>query len=188
MSCYSTVFAEFGWNFSRQLHVALCRGAADAHGSDWGAIVTWTYRQPPYIESADELYDDMVLAYNNGAKYIVVFNYPTNQTQYGLLTQEHLDAMKQFWNYHSVTPQPKNPAQVAYVLPADYGFGFRKPDDQIWGLWGPDELSQPIWNDANRLLGEYGEKLNIIYETAAPDLMQRYEKLFFWNGTIVDNG
>jgi hypothetical protein len=67
---YDTLFAEFGWNYSRQLNVALCRGAATAFDRDWGVMITWTYRQPPYIESGPELYNDLVLAYQNGAKYI----------------------------------------------------------------------------------------------------------------------
>ena len=34
---YDTVLAEFGWNHSRQLNVALCRGAASVQGKDWGS-------------------------------------------------------------------------------------------------------------------------------------------------------
>jgi hypothetical protein len=71
---YDTVFAEFGWNYSRLLNIALCRGAANMHGKDWGAVLTWTYKQPPYLESGDDLYKDMVLAYDNGAKYIILFD------------------------------------------------------------------------------------------------------------------
>ncbi len=187
-SCYNLVFSQFGWNHSRQLNVALCRGAATEHNSDWGAIVTWTYRQPPYLESADELYKDMVLAYNNGAKYIVVFNFPTNVTEYGVLTQDHLKAIQKFWNYHKTNSQPeKYPAEVAYVLPKDYGYGFRGPNDKIWGLWGPDELSSKIWNDVNRLLESYGSKLDIIYETAESNIKERYQLLVFWNGTEISN-
>ena len=46
---YDTVFTEFGWNNSRQMDIALCRGAATVKGKDWGAIITWTYDQPPYF-------------------------------------------------------------------------------------------------------------------------------------------
>jgi len=187
LACYNAVFAQFGWNNTRQLQVALCRGAASAHNSDWGAIITWTYGQPPYIESPIELYNDMVLAYNNGAKYVLVFNFPTNQTKYGLLTQEHLDKMQNFWNYVQNNPQPKQNADVAYVLPKDYGFGFRAPNDSIWGLWGPDELSPKIWNDANELLETYNSQLNIIYETASPYVFGNYKEIVFWNGTTLSN-
>jgi hypothetical protein len=185
-ACYNVVFTQFGWNFSRQLHVALCRGAATAHNSQWGAILTWTFSQPPYLESADELYTDMVLAYDNGAKYIIVFDFPTNVTEYGVLTPDHLDAMKRFWNYHKSTPQPEMyPAEVAYVLPEDYGYGFRGPSDRIWGLWGPDNLSTNIWNDVNHLLDNYGSKLDIVYENAEPGILRDYKQLIFWNGTVL---
>ncbi len=59
---YDLVLSEFGWNHSRMLNVALSRSAAKMHNNDWGAIITWTYREPPYLESADELYYDMILA------------------------------------------------------------------------------------------------------------------------------
>ncbi|KON29673.1 hypothetical protein AC477_05630 [miscellaneous Crenarchaeota group-1 archaeon SG8-32-1] len=188
LACYNVVFAELGWNNTRQLQIALCRGAATGHNSDWGAIMTWTYRQPPYIESPEELYNDMILAYNNGATYILVFNYPTNQTEFGLFTREHLEAMYDFWNYIQKNPQPKQNVEVAYLLPKDYGFGFRGPEDNIWGLWGPDELSPKIWNDSTNLLETYTSQLDIIYETASPSVLKKYKELLFWNGTTRING
>jgi len=187
LACYNVVFTQFGWNNTRQLQIALCRGAASGHNSDWGTITTWTYTQPPYIDNPEELYKDMILAYNNGAKYIIVFNYPTNQTEFGLFTQGHLDAIEDFWNYIQKNRQPKQNVEVAYVLPKDYGFGFRKPEDSIWGLWGPDDLSPKIWNDANRLLETYDSKMDIIYETASQSILKGYKKLFFWNGTTLIN-
>ncbi len=182
---WDVIFAEFGWNFSRQLHVALCRGAANVQNKEWGAIVTWTYQNSPYIEDAEKLYKDLVLAYNNGAKYILVFNYPTNVTEYGILTQDHLNSMKNFWNYVNAFPQPTQALRTAYVLPEDYGYGFRGPDDTIWGLWGQDELSEKVWNDANSLLISYDKKLDIVYDTAELNREQLYEKLIFWNGTTI---
>ena len=74
---YDTVFVELGWKLDSTQQIALCRGAANMQGKDWGAIIVWTYYEPPYLGSAQEVYDDMVLAYRAGAKYVVVFNYPT---------------------------------------------------------------------------------------------------------------
>jgi hypothetical protein len=182
---WDVVFTEFGWNFSRQLHVALGRGAARAHNKEWGVIVTWTYRNPPYIEDAEMLYEDLVLAYSNGAKYIIVFNFPTNVTEYGLLTRGHLDSMRSFWGYTNHVPQPKPALEAAYVLPEDYGYGFRGPDDTLWGLWGPDSLSAMVWNDANRLITTYDKKIDIIYYTEDPEKEHRYERLTFWNGMVI---
>ena len=99
-------------------------------------MITWTYRHPPYIGSGQELYNNMILAYHAGAKYVVVFNYP-KIVRYGILTEQHFDAVKKFWNYiHSSSENYGiDEGKVAYVLPRDYGFGFRNPNDTIWGLW-----------------------------------------------------
>ncbi len=185
---YDAVFAELGWNHSRPLHIGLCRGAAQAHNKDWGAIITWEYTEEPYIESREELYDDMVLAYKNGAKYLVVFNYPKIE-QYGILTDEHFGALKDFWSYIHINPQEYGVihGEAAYVLPEDYGFGFRYPEDKIWGLWEADELSQKVWNDVNTLLDRYSFRLDIVYNEpeVMDSLKNRYDKLFFWNETIT---
>ncbi len=194
---YNAVFGEFVGNKSRQLAVALCRGAAKAQNMDWGTMITWTYDQAPFLEDGEHLYSDMVFAYENNAKYIVVFDSSENYTQtskLGILTNEHLDAMKQFWNYAKENPRPgKDPAETAYVLPRDYGFGFRGPDDNIWGLWyadglfPADALAPKIWNDTNSLISSYGMKLDIVYETLTDNVPVNldYDKLIFWNGTII---
>ena len=187
---YTAVFVEFGWNHSRPLHIGLCRGAAKAHNKDWGAIVTWEYTDAPYIESGEELYEDMILAYKTGAKYIVVFDYP-KIGHYGILTEEqgHFDALKDFWNYVHSNPQERGVIQgeVAYILPPDYGFGFRNPMDKLWGLWNADDLSEKVWVDANTLVDQYGSRLDIVYSD--PEVMdavkRRYDKLFFWNELIT---
>ena len=179
---YDTIFAEFGWNYSRQLNVALCRGAATTQNKDWGVIITWTYKQPPYIESGEELYNDMVLAYDNGAKYIVIFDGNEGWTN-GILKQEHLDAMQRFWNYMQ-TNQPKTTSastRTAYVLPNAYGYGFRGPQDHIWGLWEADALSYNLSTSVNNLLTQYGEKLDIIYNDGLPSGNNGYKQLIYWN-------
>ncbi|MEM2081843.1 MAG: hypothetical protein QXP44_00960 [Candidatus Bathyarchaeia archaeon] len=184
---YSAVLAEFGWNHSRTLHIGLCRGAAKAHNKDWGAIITWEYNDAPYIESGARLYEDMILAYKNGAKYVVVFSYP-KVGQYGVLTEEHFDALKNFWIYIHVNPQGHGVIQgkIAYVLPQDYGFGFRKPDDKIWGLWDADVLSSKVWADVSMLLAQYDSYLDIIYDEAeiVDAAKSHYDMLFFWNETL----
>ena len=184
---YNAVFAEFGWNHSRQLHIALCRGAAKAQNRDWGAIVTWTYNGTPYIESPTELYDDMTLAFDAGAKYLIVFDYP-KIGPYGILTEDHFDVIEDFWNYAHSNPQnfETNRGKVAYVLPKDYGFGFRRADDTIWGLFPADALSGKVWNDASKLIHKYGSNFDIVYDDPElfSGLKSRYEELFFWNETI----
>jgi hypothetical protein len=184
---YDAVLAEFGSNQSRELNIALCRGAAKAQNKDWGAIVTWTYNDTLYIESGEKLYEDMTLAYHAGAKYVVIFDYP-KIGRYGILTEEHFDALKKFWNYIHSSPQNYGVAQgeIAYVLPRDYGFGFRSASDKIWGLWNADDLSPKIWDDVNKLLAQYDSCLDIVYNDTEfiNAIIHRYDKLIFWNEKI----
>jgi hypothetical protein len=186
-SNYSAVLTEFVYNNSREIAVAQCRGAARSFERDWGTIITWKYNKAPYIESGDELFADMVSAYKTGSKYVVIFNYPKLE-KYGLLKEEHFDALKNFWDYIHNNPQEfgSQKGKVAYVMPEDYGFGLRRPDDGIWGLFGPDELSAKTWNDVNTLVEINGFDLDIIFnEPGVVDSDRtRYDRLFFWNETI----
>jgi hypothetical protein len=184
---YDTVTAQFGWNYSRQLNVALCRGAANVQGKDWGAMITWTYTESPYIESGDKLYEDLILAYNNGAKYIMVFDSDENYTQ-GILQEEHLLALKNFWHYTQNNPRPKNllDNRIAFVLPKDYAYGFRGPADKVWGLWEADAFSYELCTKLNTLIEKYNMKLDVIYEDGLePDNSYGYSQFIFWNGTIM---
>jgi hypothetical protein len=183
---YDVVLAQLGWNYSEQLNIALCRGAATMYGKDWGVIITWTYTEPPYIESGEELYNDLVLAYENGAKYIFVFDSNENYTQ-GILKEDHFAALKQFWQYMQDNPRENSATsdRVAYVLPKDYGYGFRGPTDRIWGLWKADNLSEPICRTLGSFMEEYGARLDIIYdEELEPDNTYGYSKLLFWNSSV----
>jgi hypothetical protein len=184
---YDVEFAEFGWNYSRQLNVALNRGAATAQNKNWGAIITWTYTEPPYIESGEQLYDDLVLAYQNGAKYIVIFDTNKNYT-HGILGEEHFQALRQFSEYAHKNPRTDNAAseRVAFVLPEDFAYGFRGPNDKIWGLWEADAFSYELSVKVGNLLEQYGTKLDIIYDDPSfPINTNTYCKTIFWNGTVI---
>ena len=191
---YDTVFVELGWNNSRTQQIALCRGAANVQGKDWGAIITWTYYDQPYIASGPEIYQDMLTAYGAGAKYVVVFDYPTypENNPYGILTEEHFTAMKQFWNYVQSYPRSsygEADGQVALVLPKDYGWGTRRTqqriEDRIWGFWPEDNLTQVIGQDMHVLLRRYGLKLDIIFDDPQFNYQERYAQIYLWNSTIT---
>ena len=187
-SKYTTIFAEFVGNESRDRHIALCRGAARAFGKDWGVIVTWKYDQVPYLESGEELYDDLVLAYSAGAKCAVVFSYP-HINDYGTLTDDHFDALKRFWTTMHSNPESFGSLEpeVAYIVPKDYGFGFRSPTDNIWGFFPADELSPKIYNDIVELTAKYDSKLDILYDEPEyiDALLGSYSKVYYWNQTIT---
>jgi hypothetical protein len=188
---YSTVFAEFVGNQSREGIIALERGTAQSFNEDWGVIVTWKYDHPPYLENGTELYADLSLAYSAGATYAIVFSYPNITTStYGTLTQAHFEALRKFWTEIHTNPGsfPSSPAEVAYVVPADFGFGFRNANDTIWGLFPADNYmsTQKIWNDTQVLLARYDNKLNIIYDdpSVIGPTLNKYTKVFYWNQTV----
>jgi hypothetical protein len=141
------------------------------------------------LESGSELYDDLALAYSAGASYSVVFSYPNlTGSAYGILEEEHFDALQRFWNTLHSNPDGfgDNHAEVAYVLPEDYGFGFRGSSDRVWGLL-PDELAAKVYNDVALLTDRYGAKLDILYDE--PDriapLLGGYRQVFYWNQTVT---
>jgi len=181
---YDVVFAELGWNYSRQLNVALCRGAATIQIKEWGIMITWTYDHPPYIASGAELYEDLVYAYENGAKYMIVFDSNKEYTE-GILKQEHFEALQEFWEYARANPREINQSgdRVAYVLPKDFAYGFRGPEDNIWGLWEADAFSFEVSENLSKLLEQYGSKLDVIYDDGLR-LDSTYNKYVLWNGTI----
>jgi hypothetical protein len=186
---YDVVFAEFGWNYSRTINVALDRGAANVQNRDWGVMITWKYCEPPYLESEDELYNDLVYAYEGRAKYILIFDANENYTHSTLIGNERLNALKRFWQYATDNPRPSDPPsdRVAYVLPKDYGYGFRGPNDTIWGLWGADkyEHSLKISTEVGALIDEYQNRLDVIYDDGLKaNSSYGYSKIIFWNGTV----
>jgi hypothetical protein len=184
---YDVIFVEFGVNRVKELNVPLCRGAAEMHNKTWGAMIAWKYNEPPYVESAEELYDDMVLAYQAGAKYVAVFNYPETGP-YGLLTEEHFGAIERFREYVSENPQNRtsNVQRVAVVLPENYGAGFRNPNDKIWGVWEADEQEPIIWGALNGFVEEYGYDFDIIYDSPWTRFFarQHYDVLLWWDYSV----
>ena len=182
---YTTLFAEFGWNYSRQLNVALCRGAAVAQNKEWGVMITATYTDPPRLESGEEVYEDMVSAYENGAKYILLFDSNENYT-HGTLTTEYFQALKQFTEYAHENPRTYEPTseRTAFVLPKDFAYGFRGPTDKIWGLWEANDFSYDMSVQLGNLLNKYGSKLDVIYDDGIDYSSLGYSRFIFWNGTV----
>lgn len=190
---YDTVFVELGWNHSTAKHIGLCRGAATVQQKDWGAIIVWNdvdrenKQHKGDYKSGPEMLQDMFSAYANGANYIIIFNYPTDPpgNPFGILTEEHFEAIEQFWNHMQENPEQHGSikGEVALVLPENYAWGMRRPDDKIWGYWGPDEKSQQIWDISQKLLDEYGSKLDIVYEDSNFSIKDSYNEVYYWNST-----
>ena len=190
---YDTIFVELGWNASTTQQIALCRGAANVQGKDWGAIITWTYSEQPYIASALEIYHEMVKAYSAGAEYVIVFDFPKypEDNKYGILSEDHFKAMKVFWEYTQTFPRENYgqiEGEVALVLPKDYGWGTRRTEnfleDRIWGFWPEDEDTLIIGQNMNKLLSKYALKLDIIYDDPQFNYEEKYSEIYLWNNTI----
>jgi hypothetical protein len=185
---YKTLLAQIGWNHSLNQDIALIRGAATMQNKDWGAIITWKYYEPPYLDTGENIYNQMKTVYNAGAKYILIFDLAfdnATDNPYGTMTEEHFEALEKFWT-QDVTQSTPNAAkaQAAFVLPKDYGWAMRHEEDRIWGFWGPDEKSPIIWKNLNKLLEQYGSRLDIIYEDPAFPIHEKYSKVYYWNQTI----
>ena len=186
---YNTVFVELGNNLptnSKIQQIALCRGAATAQQKDWGAIVTLGTDVPnPTPENGTTVLSDMTMAYEAGAKYILVFNYELNGQ--GILTDEQFNAMKQFWdNIHSSSADSwdKSPGQVALVLPNDYGWGMRRLNDRMWGIWDAPDNATQIWNNIGNLTERYGLNLDIVYDDPSVNISGLYSQTYLWNSTL----
>jgi len=129
----------------------------------------------------------LVLAYENGAKYILVFDTNENYTA-SILDDKHLKALKDFWEYAKVNPRQvgSSSERVAYVLPEGFAYGFRGPWDKIWGFWEgvDDPLSYQLSVDVGKALVDYGTRLDIIYDDGIA-VDDTYCKYIFWNGTVI---
>ncbi len=191
LSGYDVVLAQFGWNHTTAQDIALVRGAAEAQGKDWGAILTWKYTHAPYLASGDELLSQMNEAYFGGAKYVVLFNFADDmEGAYGTLQEEHFAALEQFWtNTLSNNAMEENPVvctstnvDIAVVLPKNFGGGLRNLQDNIWGTWGANEQSQQIWETIQSALEKHGPQLDIIYDDNMA--AEKYSHLYSWNQTV----
>ena len=72
---------------------------------------------------------------------------------------------------------------MAYVLPKDYGYGFRGPNDKIWGFWEADNLTSKVCSDLSNLLAKYDKRLDIIYDDGLDaNNTGGHLNLSFWDG------
>ena len=184
---YNTVFTELGWNCSVAEQIALVKGAARLQDKEWGAIITWKYDDAPYLDSGDQIYNQMLTSYQAGAKYIVVFNYPYNGTDYGAMTDEQFIAIERFWN--DITKKQftdLSAPTAALVLPKNFGWGMRNPNDTIWGFWITDDRTQQVAIATSTLLSQYGPSLDIVFDDPAyPVTNVSYQHVYYWNQTDI---
>ena len=92
--------------------------------------------------------------------------------------------MEKFWSKIQ-NLKVDNPPEAVLVLPNDYGWGMRTPQEPIWGLWTPDAASAQIWSIKEKLLAQYGTGLDIVYDDAQFSIAGKgYQQVYFWNQTV----
>jgi hypothetical protein len=184
---YDTVLAELGWNNTVAQEIALARGAANLQGKEWGTIITWKYTTAPYLASGNEIYQQMRTSYEAGAKYILIFNYAKDmEGPYGTLQDEHFAALERFWNDVVQNPNVTRgsvKAEAALVLPENYGWGLRRQNDTIWGIWQPDDKSPQVWTALQESLAKHDVGLDIVYDDPAYPVAGKYPQVYYWNQT-----
>jgi hypothetical protein len=190
---YDVLFAELGWNITSNRQIALCRGAATVQGKDWGTIIVWETDHPPYLGSAEKIYYDMVDSYRAGAKYVLVFNYPTypKDNPYGILSDEYLNVLHQFWQYTKSYPRSTYgvvKVDTVLVLPQNYGWGMRRSayitEDPIWGIWPEDNKAPQILKNVKWIETHYNLQYDIIYEDPQFNYQNLYQQIIYWNTTL----
>jgi hypothetical protein len=185
-SGYDVVLAEVGWNNTLAQEIALVRGAANFQNKDWGVIITWKNTHPPYLDGGEALYEQIRTSYESGAKYITIFNYPYTNSSYGIMEDEHFDALERVWNDIMQGKITRNhSANSVLILPKNYGFGMRSVGDTIWGFWEPDQYTSTIWDKAQLLLNRYGYSVDIAYDDPSYALPSNYDIIYYWNSTIT---
>lgn len=185
---YDVLFAQLGWNASVAQQIALVKGAARLQDKEWGTIVTWKYGEPPFLDSGEQVYNQMLSSYQAGADYIVIFNYATlGDESAPAMIDEHYLALERFWkDIHDKKHRDLSTPEAVLILPSNYGWGMRYHEDTIWGFWPSDDKTQQIGTVMGRLLAIYGVTLDIAYEdTAYPTSKVDYKQVYYWNNTSL---
>jgi hypothetical protein len=182
---YDVILAQIGWNHTLNQDISLVRGASRVQNKEWGIVITWKFNIPPYLDTGTEILNQMKNAYECGAKYFVLFNYYKDaDNPYGTLKEEHFQALEYFWSNiikNSQVVHGSIKADTVLILPKNYGWGMRWPEDKIWGIFKPDNKTQLIWDQLESTLNEHGIKTDIIYEDEKISLPQEYQHRYYWD-------
>ncbi len=153
-------------------------------GKSWGTIITWKYTHPPYLTNGEEMFEQIKVSYEAGAEYVMIFNYSEDSTNPNILQEEHFQALERFWNDVVQNSKVKHggiKANTVLILPQNYGWGMRHPDDHIWGIWRPDNTSQQIWNQLQTKIDKHELKLDIVYEDPNYPATGKYNNIYYWD-------
>ena len=156
---------------------------------EWGAILTWKYTEHPYLGSGAELYDQMMTAYQAGAKYVIIFNYPEIPgNPYWTMTDDHFAAVEKFSRdimdtYTIRTRTDAREADAVLVLPENYAWVARDPTDKIWATIRPTKIRPNMEHNLSTTI-TVPTKTDIIYEDPDFPVAGKYPKIYYWNQTL----
>ena len=72
------------------------------------------------------------------------------------------------------------------VLPKNFGWGLRNPNDTMWGFWLTDNRTNQVAIVTAMCIYYYGVNLDIVYEDSAyPITNVAYQKVYYWNATAI---
>lgn len=182
---WDVILGQVGWNGTTTQDIALTRGAATLQNKEWGVMITWKYDHPPYLDNGEEIYRQMTMAYEAGANYITIFNFPNvGDNPYWAMADEHFSALEKFWEDITIgkIQHGSAKAETALVLPDSYGWGMRSSQDKIW-YWDADEQTRPIWDYSRQLLAKHGLRLDIIYDDPLYPLKNHYTQVYYTEPT-----
>jgi hypothetical protein len=187
LSGYNVVLSQIGWNLTLSQQIAQVRGAAQVQSKEWGAVITWKYQQPPYLDNGSKILSQMRTAYECGAKYIVLFNYyDSDSNPYGTMQTEHFQALESFWK--DVIKNPNEirgsiKADSALVLPHNYGWGTRWEEDKVWGIFKADNQTRQIWDLMILTLQKHNLKTDIVFADSEFSLPTQYQNVYYANNS-----
>jgi hypothetical protein len=190
LSGYDVILAHIGWNHTLNQQIGLVRGAAKLQSRDWGIVITWKYDTPPYLDNGTEILSQMRTAYEAGAKYFVLFNYyEDGDNPYGTMQPEHFQALENFWNNVIKNPQiiqGSIQADSVLVLPKNYGWGMRRSEDIIWGIFKADNQTLRLWDLMQSVLENHDLKIDIVFEDTAFPLTEDYQHIYNWAQNVTE--
>ncbi len=185
LSGYDVVLGQVGWNLTLSQQIAFMRGAATIQNKSWGVVITWKYQQPPYLDTGEEILNQMRTAYESGAKYLVLFNYyDSDNATFGTMKDEHFQALESFWSDVVKNPeeiQGSIKADSVLVLPKNYGWGARWEEDKVWGIFRADKQTSQIWSLVQATLQDHGLTTDIIYDSSEFLLPTSYSNVSYCN-------
>ena len=152
---------------------------------EWGAVKTWKYQQPPYLDNGTEILSQMRTAYECGAKYIVLFDYyDSDSNPYGTMQTEHFQALESFWKDVIRNPDESRSsikADSVVVLTQNYGWGTRWIEDKVWGIFKADNQTRQMWDLMQTTLQKHNLKTDIVYADREFSLPTQYQNIYYSN-------